>query len=147
MSHGMGVVSNYWFDRVSPSIIYMLKPSCWPIFKPPSLGPPSPQTIAHHIPVSANENTPLLGALTMRSSSKKSSPRPDVVLWQLIFPNTCFSGGAVSLFTDIISDMSCHATTCIICSMPYVVHYVIVHMPDMSYIVCHHVLYRVYHMP
>ena len=36
----MGVVSNNWFDRVLCSIPYMFKPSCRPMFKPPSLGPP-----------------------------------------------------------------------------------------------------------
>ena len=37
---GMGVVRNNRFDRVLLSILYMLKPSCSPMFKPPSLGPP-----------------------------------------------------------------------------------------------------------
>ena len=37
---GMGVISDRWFDCVLPSFIYMLKPSCRPMFKPPSLGPP-----------------------------------------------------------------------------------------------------------
>ena len=39
-SQGMGVVSDNWFDCVLLSILYMFKPSCWPTFKPPSLGPP-----------------------------------------------------------------------------------------------------------
>ena len=36
----MGVGSNNWFDRVLLSVLYMLKPSCPPMFQPPSLGPP-----------------------------------------------------------------------------------------------------------
>ena len=36
----MGVASNSWFDRVVLSTLYMFKPSCRPILKPPSLGPP-----------------------------------------------------------------------------------------------------------
>ena len=39
-SQGMGVVSNSWFVRVLLSSLHMLKPSCRPMFKPPSLGPP-----------------------------------------------------------------------------------------------------------
>ena len=31
-SQGMGVVSDNWIDCVSLSILYMLKPSCWPMF-------------------------------------------------------------------------------------------------------------------
>ena len=38
-SRGMGVVSNSRFGRVLLLILYMLKPSCRPMFKPPSLGP------------------------------------------------------------------------------------------------------------
>ena len=38
-SQGTGVVSNNWLDRVLRSVPYMFKPSCRPIFKPPSLGP------------------------------------------------------------------------------------------------------------
>ena len=37
----MGVVSNKWLDRVLLSILCMFKPSRRPMFKPPSLGPPS----------------------------------------------------------------------------------------------------------
>ena len=37
---GMGIVSNNWFDRVLYSAPHMSGPSCWPMFKPPSLGPP-----------------------------------------------------------------------------------------------------------
>ena len=36
----MGVISNNWFDCALLSILYMFKPSCWPMLKPPSLGPP-----------------------------------------------------------------------------------------------------------
>ena len=36
----MGVGSNNWFERALLSTLYMLKPSCWPMFKDPSLGPP-----------------------------------------------------------------------------------------------------------
>ena len=39
-SQGIGVVSNNCVDRVLLSILYMSKPSCRPMFKPPSLGPP-----------------------------------------------------------------------------------------------------------
>ena len=39
-SQGMGVVSYSWFDRVLLPILYMFKPSCWPVLKPPSLRPP-----------------------------------------------------------------------------------------------------------
>ena len=39
-SQGMGVVLNNWFDHVFLSILYRFKPSCRPMFKPPSLGPP-----------------------------------------------------------------------------------------------------------
>ena len=38
-SHGIGVVSNNWFDCVLLSIIYMFKISCGPMFKHPSLDP------------------------------------------------------------------------------------------------------------
>ena len=38
----MGVVNNNWFDHIVLSILYMFKPSCRPMCKPPSLGPPSP---------------------------------------------------------------------------------------------------------
>ena len=31
---------NNWLDCVLLSIIYMFKPSCWPMLEPPSLGPP-----------------------------------------------------------------------------------------------------------
>ena len=31
---------NNWFDYVLLSIRYIFKPLCWPMFKPPSLGPP-----------------------------------------------------------------------------------------------------------
>ena len=34
-SQGMGVVSNNWFDCGLLSILYIFKPSCRPIFKPP----------------------------------------------------------------------------------------------------------------
>ena len=36
-SQGMGVVSSSWFDIVLVSIVYMFKPSCGPMLKPPSL--------------------------------------------------------------------------------------------------------------
>ena len=36
-SQGMGVISNNWFDGVVLPILYMLKPSCRPVFNPPSL--------------------------------------------------------------------------------------------------------------
>ena len=36
----MGVASNSWFDTCLLSTLYMFKPSCRPMFKPPSLGPP-----------------------------------------------------------------------------------------------------------
>ena len=36
----MGVVRNSLFGRVLLSILYMFKPSCRPMFRPPSLGPP-----------------------------------------------------------------------------------------------------------
>ena len=39
-SQGMGVVSNSCLDRVLLSILYIFKPSCSPMLKPPSLGPP-----------------------------------------------------------------------------------------------------------
>ena len=39
-SRGMGVVSNNWFDRVLLSILCIFEPSCWPMFQPPSWGPP-----------------------------------------------------------------------------------------------------------
>ena len=39
-SQGMGVVSNNWSDLDLLPLRYMLKTSCWPMFKPPSLGPP-----------------------------------------------------------------------------------------------------------
>ena len=39
-SQGMGVASNSWFDRALLLIVYTLKPSCWPMLEPPSLGPP-----------------------------------------------------------------------------------------------------------
>ena len=36
----MRVVSNHWFDRVLLPILYILRPWRWPMFRPPSLGPP-----------------------------------------------------------------------------------------------------------
>ena len=36
----MGVVSSNRFDCILLSILYMFKPSCRPMLKPPSLGPP-----------------------------------------------------------------------------------------------------------
>ena len=46
-SQGMGVVSNDWPDRALLSILYMFKPSCWQMFKPPFLGTPLfPLTLA-----------------------------------------------------------------------------------------------------
>ena len=35
-----GVVSNGWFDLALLPILYMVEPSCWPMLRPPSLGPP-----------------------------------------------------------------------------------------------------------
>ena len=45
----MGVVSSNWFDRVLLSVTYTLKPSCPPMFKPPSLGPPQSPVNVHVI--------------------------------------------------------------------------------------------------
>ena len=45
------------------------------------------------------KNTPFWRALTIQCSSKNSYPPPDLVLWQLIFPNMFFSGG-VFFVTD-----------------------------------------------
>ena len=39
-SQAMGVVSNSWFDRALLSVLCMFRPSCCPMFKPPSLGAP-----------------------------------------------------------------------------------------------------------
>ena len=66
----MGVASSSWFDRVLLSILHMSEPSCRPMFKPPSSGPPLAPLKGMHPPTGSR---PRFG---IRPPSHSGAPYP-----------------------------------------------------------------------
>ena len=66
----MGVVSNNCFDRDLLSILYIFKPWCWPMFRPPFSGPPE-----FHLKPCSHSETCMSGACNLVSNPASTSHR------------------------------------------------------------------------